>query len=89
MKRALTSTALDNPTILRSDPRVVRKLRRGLTTEQEAVYLANKAEIDAELDRRYRERVMVQQTRAFESLNKAEIKRERKRAKLRKDNGHA
>lgn len=88
LSMALAGTALHNPTILRSDPGIAPRTKRPLTSEQEAVYLANKAEIDAELERRHHERVMAKQTAAFEKLNAAEIKRERKRAKARKDHGY-
>lgn len=81
---ALASTALHNPTILRSDPGIAPRRRKVLTPEQEATYLANKAAIDAELERKHRERVMAKQTAAFNALNAAEIKRERKRERNRK-----
>lgn len=88
LAQALAGTALHNPITLREDPGIAPRTKRPLTPEQEAVYLANKAEIDAELERRHRERVMAKQTAAFEKLNAAEIKRERKRAKARKEHGY-
>lgn len=81
--KALSGTALQQPREI--VPRTVKPLivRRVLTDEQQAIYLANKQAIDDELDRLHRARVETAQTAAFERMNAAELKRERKRERNR------
>lgn len=85
--KALTGTALQQPQELvpaKVKPRVIFPRHSPLTPEQKAVYEANRAEIEKALE----EKRIARQTANFNRLNAAEIKRERKRAKARKEAGY-